>query len=262
MVKKFQPAALKSAISGLALGPEHPQILPNLQYSDQHLAIFGLSNLLFSGLTSRGASGGLKLENPHLCSQRLYWASGPLSAHLNHWNILSGAMVYQRISNDRKERALYLLLEQGWDIDWITDALGVLSKSTECWEENYKVHGCVSPPKLIMGCPKLLSADMIDDIQQLLQEDSSLLLDKIVEWLALYHDQPISTTTLHDNLWDLSLKHKCLKQAATKRNNAYQTKWIVNMTMNYTADQLVFLDESSKDDRPPLYLCHVCQYCV
>ena len=32
--------------------------------------------------------------------------------------------------------------------------------------------------------------------------------------------------------------------------------------MNYMADQLVFLDEFSKDDRPPLYLCHVCQYCV
>ena len=109
-------------------------------------------------------------------------------------------MVYQRISDDRKERALYLLLEWGWDIDRITDALGVSSKSIERWEENYEVHGCVSPPKLIMGCPRLLSADMIDDIQQLLQEDSSLLLDEIVEWLALYHDQPISTTALHDNL--------------------------------------------------------------
>ena len=59
MVKIFWPVALKSAISGLALGPEHPQILPNPQYSDWHLAIFRLSNLLFSGLTSREASGGL-----------------------------------------------------------------------------------------------------------------------------------------------------------------------------------------------------------
>ena len=60
MVKNFRPVALKSAISGLALGPKHPQILPNPQYSDQHLTIFGLSNPLFSGLTSRGASGGLQ----------------------------------------------------------------------------------------------------------------------------------------------------------------------------------------------------------
>ena len=89
---------------------------------------------------------------------------------------------------------------------------------------------------------------MIDDIQQLLQEDPSLLLDEIVEWLALYHDQPISTTTLHNNPRDLSLTRKHLKRAATERNDAYRTEWIINMTMNYMADQLVFLDKSSKDD--------------
>ena len=87
-------------------------------------------------------------------------------------------MVYQKISDDRKERALYLLLERGWDIDRITDALGVSSKSIQRWEENYEVHGCVSPPKLIMRRPRLLSANMIDDIQQLLEEDPSLLLDE------------------------------------------------------------------------------------
>ena len=69
----------------------------------------------------------------------------------------------------------------GHIVDRITDALGMLSKSIERWEENYEVHGCVSPPKLIMGHPRLLSADMIGDIQQLLQEDPSLLLDEIVE---------------------------------------------------------------------------------
>ena len=42
---------------------------------------------------------------------------------------------------------------------------------------------------------------------------------------------------------------KRLKRAAAKCDNAYWTEWIVNMTMNYTADQLVFLDKSSKDDR-------------
>ena len=158
-------------------------------------------------------------------------------------------MVYQKISDDRKERALYLLLERGWDIERITDALGVSAKSIERWNENYEVHGCVCPPKLIIGRPRLLSADMIDDIQQLLQEDPSLLLDEIGEWLALYHDQPISATALHDNLRDLSLTRKRLKRAAAERDDVYRTEWIINMTMNCTADQLVFLDESSKDDR-------------
>ena len=42
--------------------------------------------------------------------------------------------------------------------------------------------------------------------------------------------------------------HKHLKRAAAEHDNAYRTEWIINMTMNYMADQLVFLDKSSKDD--------------
>jgi hypothetical protein len=45
-------------------------------------------------------------------------------------------MVYQRISRDRKERALCLLSEEGWDIECIAVALGVSSRSIERWEAN------------------------------------------------------------------------------------------------------------------------------
>ena len=40
--------------------------------------------------------------------------------------------------------------------------------------------------------------------------------------------------------------NKCLKRIASKRDDASHMEW---MTMDYTADQLVFLDESSKDER-------------
>ena len=157
-------------------------------------------------------------------------------------------MVYQKIGNDRKERALYLLLEQGWEIERIADTLGMSAKSIGRWEENYVIHGCMTPSKPIKGCPKLLAANIIDDIQQLLHEDPTLLLDEIGEWLALYHDQPISTTALHMNLQDLALTHKCLKWIASEQDDVYRMEWILNITMNYMVDQLVFLDESSKDE--------------
>ena len=83
----------------------------------------------------------------------------------------------------------------------------------------------------------------------MLIESPSLLLDEIGEWLAIYHDQPISTTALYDNLKDLGLTYKCLKRIAAEQDDAYCADWLHNMTSNYTADQLVFLDESSKDDR-------------
>ena len=151
-------------------------------------------------------------------------------------------MVYQQISNDRKEQALYLLLE-GWEIERVAHALGVSMQSIEWWEENYAVHGCVKPFKPTRGRPRLLTGDMIDDIQQLLREDPSLLLDEIKEWLTLYHDQP---TALHLNLWVLALTHKHLKCVAAEWDDTYHMEWILNMTMNYTVDQLVFLDKSIK----------------
>ena len=55
------------------------------------------------------------------------------------------------------------------------------------------------------------------------------------------------TTALHMNLQDLALTHKRLKRVAAEGDGAYRTEWILNTTMDYTADQLVFLDEYSKD---------------
>ena len=135
-----------------------------------------------------------------------------------------------------KERALYLLLEAGWEIERIAEALGVSARSIGRWEENYALHGCVKPLKSIKGCPRLLTGDMIDDIQLLLREDPTLLLDEIREWLALYHNQPISTAALHMTLRGLAFTHKRLKRVAAERDDAYRMEWILNMTTNYTAD--------------------------
>ena len=85
----------------------------------------------------------------------------------------------------------------------------------------------MKPSKLIKGRPRLLTGDMIDDIQLLLCKDLTFLLDEIREWLALYHDQPISTTVLHMNLRDLSLTHKRLKRVAAERDYAYRMEWIL-----------------------------------
>ena len=139
-------------------------------------------------------------------------------------------------------------MEAGWEIERVAEALGVSAQSIGQWEENYALHGCVKPLKSINGHPRLLTGNIIDDIQLLLCEDPTLLPDNIREWLTLYHNQLISTTALYMTLWDLTLTHKCLKQVAAEHDDAYCMEWILNMTTNYTADQLVFLNESSKDE--------------
>jgi hypothetical protein len=59
-------------------------------------------------------------------------------------------------------------------------------------------------------------------------------------------------TALHENLKDLGLTYKHLKRVAAERDDGFRADWLHNMTTNYTAEQLVFLDESSKDDRTTL----------
>ena len=100
-------------------------------------------------------------------------------------------MVYQRISNDRKERALYLLLEQGWEIERIVDALA-MSEESKYWLRD---NSC---------CKKIPPFSLIR------------------ERLALYRDQPISTTALHMNLQDFALTHKHLKRVTTESDDAYR----------------------------------------
>jgi hypothetical protein len=55
-------------------------------------------------------------------------------------------MVCRMISPDLKQRALYLLLEEGWEIDQLTTALVLHSKNTKRWEHNCECHGSVNPP--------------------------------------------------------------------------------------------------------------------
>jgi transposase len=108
-------------------------------------------------------------------------------------------MVYHHISPDMKKWALQLLNE-GWDVGQIINALSVSSDSIQRWQDNYETYGCVNPLSVLQGCHRLLNTATIMDLHELIQESPSLFLDEIAEWLALYHDLPILITALHDNL--------------------------------------------------------------
>jgi transposase len=129
-------------------------------------------------------------------------------------------MVYHRISVDMKKRALQML-DKGWDVSDIIDALVVSPDSIRHWQDKYNLHGCISPPSVLQGCQWLLNAAAIEDLHKLIQESPSLFLDEITEWLALYHDQPISTTALHNNLRDLGITHKKLQIVAAECDDVY-----------------------------------------
>ncbi|KIK91910.1 hypothetical protein PAXRUDRAFT_606692 [Paxillus rubicundulus Ve08.2h10] len=138
-------------------------------------------------------------------------------------------MVYHKISTDMKQRALELL-EMGWEMDEVTEAL-------------------VDPPSVLRGRPRILNAAVLTDLRDLIHETPSLFLDEIGDWLAIYHDQPISTTALHDNLRDIGLRLKVLKRTAAQRDEVARTQWRIKMLSTYASHQLVFVDESNQDGR-------------
>ncbi|KAG5633342.1 hypothetical protein H0H81_008554, partial [Sphagnurus paluster] len=145
-----------------------------------------------------------------------------------------------------KQQALQLV-DRRWELEDIAEVLGVSTKCIGHWADNFDTHGHVDPPSVLRGRPHILNPLAIQDLHNLIQETPSLFLDKIGKWLALYHNLPISTAALHNNLRDQGLTYKLLRKAAAERDNALWSDWMYNVSTNFTAEQLVVLNESSKD---------------
>jgi transposase len=160
----------------------------------------------------------------------------------------SFAMVYRQISADMKRRTLQLL-DSSWKLQDIADVLGVSPRSVDRWHNNYHTQGRVDPLSFLQGRRRILSADVVEELCDLIQESPGLYLDEIGLWLALYHDVQISTTGLHDNLRELGLPRKIMRRAAAERDHEFRANWMYHVLNTYTAEQMVILDESSKDDR-------------
>jgi transposase len=138
-------------------------------------------------------------------------------------------MVYRSISPDLKRRALQLL-EEGWEMDEIANILSVSSKSIDRWHDNYETQGRVDPPTFLRGRRRILSADAITDLHELIQQKPELYpsLDEIRLWLAVIHGIiQISTSALHVNLRELGLTRKVMRRAAAERDHELRANWMM-----------------------------------
>lgn len=73
----------------------------------------------------------------------------------------------------------------------------------------------------------------------IIQESPYLYLDEIREWLALYHDQPISMTALHNNLRRMGLSRKIMRKAAAERDPVARAEWLAYVTSTFSAEEMV-----------------------
>ena len=155
-------------------------------------------------------------------------------------------MPFQKIDTGVKERVLQLIAF-GWPLQHVIEAIGVSRRSIDRWADNYEAFGSVKPPTVITGRPRALNPTAIEGLYDLLAESPELYLNEIAEYLTLYHDLPISITALHGNLTELGLTWKIMQRAALERDNTLRAAWLEDTLLRYTADEMVFLNESSKD---------------
>ncbi|KAF9497956.1 hypothetical protein BDN71DRAFT_1386591 [Pleurotus eryngii] len=93
-------------------------------------------------------------------------------------------MVFRRISEDIKLRALYLL-SIGYLIEDVCDILGVSNSSIQRWKANQEQHGSVIPPPDVnQGRSHMLNTNMTHILVTPLKDASDMYLDEIQDWIT------------------------------------------------------------------------------
>ncbi len=76
-----------------------------------------------------------------------------------------------------------------------------------------------------------------------------MYLSEIQDWIALMHEVHISKAALHLNIRDAGISFKLLHRAATERNEDFRQEWKQDANTHFTALQMIFVDETSKDEQ-------------
>jgi transposase len=158
-------------------------------------------------------------------------------------------MPFRHISEDLKERAT-CLAEQGYIPRNIWDIFGISERSLQRWRRCLREHGSVVPPRLKpRGRPRLVDYRQTNELISLVEEAPDIYIHEIQEWLAVAHDIGLSRSTVSRILKDVNLTFKRLRKAAAERDEVERQAWRDEVQRHLRADQVVCVDESSKDDR-------------
>ncbi len=158
-------------------------------------------------------------------------------------------MVYCLISKDLKEHALWLI-SHGYAPEDICELFDISQRSIIRWKQNDRIHGSVVPPSNLIQCrPRILNNNMTHDLYTLLEEAPKMYLSEIQEWVALAYEVHISRAALHQNICNAGITYKLLHRAAAEHDEDFQQEWLQDVNAHFMASQMVFIDETSKDNQ-------------
>ena len=122
--------------------------------------------------------------------------------------------------------------------------------SPKWWRRNDRIHGSVKPPtNPNHSQPHILNNNMLHDLYTLLSEAPDIYLDEIQDWIALAYKVGISKCSLFHNIHDAGATYKLLWKAAAERDEDAWQEWKDDVNAHFTAVQMVFVNETSKDHR-------------
>ena len=76
-----------------------------------------------------------------------------------------------------------------------------------------------------------------------------MYLSEIQDWISLAYEVHISKASLHQNILDAGITFKLLCEAAAERDEDLRQEWKRDVNTHFIASQMVFVDETSKDDQ-------------
>lgn len=158
-------------------------------------------------------------------------------------------MTGRSIDMQLKMRIVSLLL-RGTPLDVLAIVFDVSERSIWRWKARFLQEGVLYKPITeAVGRPSMLSMEARDAVCELLIDDPTLYIDEISEWIELAFDLRIPDSTLNHILVQLQMTRKHLSRAASERDEQDRADWKAYHEANLRTHQLVFIDESGKDDR-------------
>ncbi|KDQ18404.1 hypothetical protein BOTBODRAFT_91807, partial [Botryobasidium botryosum FD-172 SS1] len=142
------------------------------------------------------------------------------------------------VSDDLKRQAVHLFLG-GLPRAEVATLMGVKIRSLFNWAKLVRDTGdVVTKATVPRGRPRVLTTAILHHLADLLKAYPTLYIDEILQWLAIYHDTPISLTQLCRNLHDANLTYKVVQRAPLERDAEDQLVWKKMIMSKYRASQL------------------------
>ncbi|CAB4494727.1 unnamed protein product [Rhizophagus irregularis] len=157
-------------------------------------------------------------------------------------------LMAKTVAEDLKWRVI-LLYSDGYSRKQIAKLLYIGETLVNKVINTYTKWGCVvNPWRRLPGKKKVFNRSDINILCEIVHDHVDYYLDEYIEEMQARTGKRVSIPTLWRSLAYCGITRKKLHKAASERNELLRSAFIATIG-HYRTDQLVFMDESSKDER-------------